>query len=96
MDVLLPLIQGLVDKYPVLATIIFGIGVLRVCLKPLMSVLRAVAEFTESPKDNAKLDEVEASTFYKSLLYILDWFTSIKLPIKPSPVPEQPSVLNKK
>lgn len=82
MDLLLPIIQGLVEKYPIIASIIFGVGVLRLAIKPLMAVLRAIADATPNEGDNKKLDEVEGSNFYKSLLFVLDWFTSIKLPPK--------------
>ena len=79
MDVLLPILQDLVSKYPVISTIVFVIGVCRVVIKPLMSVARAVVDLTPNQADNAKLDEVEASSAMKTLLYVLDWFASIKL-----------------
>jgi len=54
------------------------IGSLRVFLKPLMSVARTYVEFTKTDKDNIQLDKVESSKAYTSVLYILDWLTSIK------------------
>ena len=55
-----------------------SVGALRLVVKPLMSGLRLVANQTPTATDNKMLDEVEASNAYKSVLYVLDWLTSVK------------------
>ena len=75
------LLLDLVSKYPVIASIIAVVGILRLVVKPLMSIARAVAANTVSPKDDAVLDKVEASGVWKGLLWVLDYIASVK-PLK--------------
>jgi hypothetical protein len=79
LEALLAFVQSSVDKYPWFATIVMVIGILRVVIKPLMSIARAIVEVTPNPKDNLKLDELEKGNVMKSLYYVLDWFASIKI-----------------
>ena len=75
--------QVLIDlssKYPVIASVLMVIGVLRSVFKPLMSFLRTFVLATPSEKDNSILDKFEGSKFYAGIIYVVDWFTSIKLP----------------
>ncbi len=69
----------LIDKYPALSSVIFIVGALRVINKPLFSLARAVVGVTPSKKDDEYLDKVEGSKAYKSIIYILDWFASVKV-----------------
>lgn len=79
MDFLLPLIQGLVDKYPTLATVLLAIGTLRLCVKPAMSALRAYVASTAGTGDDAKLAAFDGNGIVKGLCYVLDLLTSIKI-----------------
>lgn len=74
------LLVDLVTKYPLAATIVGVIGVLRLVFKPVMSAARSIVEATPSQKDNEFLDKLEASKIYKAVAYVVDWFASIKLP----------------
>jgi hypothetical protein len=69
----------LVDKYPAISSVIFVIGTLRVINKPLFSLARAVVGVTPSKKDDEYLDKVEQSKVYKTVLYLFDWFASVKI-----------------
>jgi hypothetical protein len=76
------LILSLVQKWPVVSTVLMVVGVLRFINKPLFSFLRTFVLATPSKKDDQILDKVESSKVYKTICYILDWFGSIKLPSK--------------
>ena len=85
---LISLLASAVEQYPVLTSIFIVIGLLRAINKPLFALLRAYAVQTESKADDEFLDQVEASKLYKTISFVLDWTTSIKLPAKQ--VPELP------
>lgn len=75
--------QVLIDlaaKYPIIASIIIVIGIFRSIFKPLMSFLRSFVLATPSVKDDSILDKFEGSKIYAGIIYVVDWFTSIKLP----------------
>lgn len=74
------LLVELVMKYPVAASIVGVVGVMRVVFKPAMSLARAYVGATATQKDDELLNKVEASKIYKGFAYVLDWFASIKLP----------------
>ncbi len=72
-------ILGLAASYPIITTILAIMGVVRVVMKPVMSIIRMVVKATPSKADDKKLNEVERSWWWKAILYILDLLTSIKL-----------------
>jgi len=72
----------LVTKFPVLASIVAVIGILRIVVKPVMSAARSIVDATPSQKDNEFLDKLEGHKIYKAFIYVVDWFSSIKLPGK--------------
>ena len=74
------LILSLVAQYPVLASVLLVMGGLRIVVKPLMGILHELAIYTPTQKDDELLGKVEASSFYKGLVYVVDWFASVKLP----------------
>ena len=76
---LAPLISGFVSKYPVISAVVFVMGGLRMLFKPLVAAIRAYVDYTPNPADNRALDKVEASTAFKAVLFVLDWFASIKI-----------------
>lgn len=75
-----PQLEALAAQYPVLASILFIIGVARLVLKPVFSILRTIVEATPSQSDNALLDNVEKSVPMRAVMYALDWLFSVKLP----------------
>lgn len=77
-----PILLGLVGKYPVIMGILAVVGVLRLCLKPVFSILHAIADATPSPNDNLLLDKVEKSPVLKAVYWVLDYLASIKLAVK--------------
>ncbi len=72
-------LQGLIEKYPVAMTIISIMGMARLIIKPTMVYLHEVVLVTETKKDDEMLAKVEGSKVYKAILFVLDWFTSIKV-----------------
>lgn len=72
-------LEKLVEGYPVLASILVVVGMLRLIFKPVFSILRNVANATKSVKDNELLDKVERSKIFKAVLYALDYLGSIKI-----------------
>jgi hypothetical protein len=83
MEQLLMLLKPLIEMYAgelgILVQIISIVGTLRIFIKPLMSVLEAYVLFTPKESDNAKLEEFKNGKIYKGLVYVLDWFGSIKI-----------------
>lgn len=77
-----PILLDLVGKYPVIMGILAVVGVLRLCLKPVFSILHAIADATPSPNDNLLLDKVEGSAALKAVFWVLDYLASIKLAVK--------------
>jgi len=74
------LLVELVAKYPMAASIVAVVGVLRITVKPVMSAVRSIVDATATQKDNEFLDNVEGSKIYKAFIYVVDWFSSVKLP----------------
>lgn len=75
-------IIALAIKYPAFASFLLILGTLRLCMKPLMAMIRMIVSSTETKADDAVLDKVERSWLFTGFLFALDWLTSIKL--KPS------------
>lgn len=79
-SIILPIIQSGVDKVPLLASIVFVIGAVRIVMKPLMTLLETVVNLTPTPADNSFLKAVLASKVYKAIVFALDLLLSVKLP----------------
>jgi hypothetical protein len=76
------LIISFLGQYPVVGSIIFIIGALRVVFKPLFeTVLKAYVEFTPNPEDDKILASIMASPIYVGIAKVLDFVASIKLPV---------------
>jgi len=69
----------LLQQYPVVSTVLAVIGGLRLVMKPLFSLLHALVEVIPGDKDNQLLAKIEGSKVYTSIVYVLDYLTSIKL-----------------
>ncbi len=70
------------QQYPVVASVLMVIGVLRVVMKPTFTFLREFVLATPGTGDDELLAKVEASKPLQWALYILDWFGSVKLPVQ--------------
>lgn len=76
MEFLLPYIQ----QYPIISTIIFIVGGLRIIFKPLVAIIQNYVDYTPSPKDNEFLKKVMESFLYQKFVWLIDYIGSIKLP----------------
>lgn len=70
----------LVSKYPVLVGVLMAIGAARVVFKAVFSAAKLVVQATPTPKDDKILDDIEVSQTYKFIMFVVDYFLSIKLP----------------
>lgn len=80
-QVIISFLITLVSKYPITATIIGVMGTARLILKPVMTCLHAIAESTETTKDNEFLKKLEEHKVFKAISFILDYAFSIKVPV---------------
>lgn len=76
---LIDLIQTVTNASPILTSIIFFVGILRVINKPLFSILKSIAQKTDTTSDDRVLEAVETSKAYQWFSYSLDWLGSIQL-----------------
>lgn len=87
MDGILAFLKSIIEShggdFSVVSKILMIIGVIRVMLKPIMSVIQAFISLELSPGADSFLQKVLDSPIYKSISYILDWSASIKLPQLP-------------
>jgi hypothetical protein len=75
-----PFVVQLVAKYTWVATVLLVIGIIRVCMKPVMMLVEAVIAATPSTSDDEALAKFEAGPVYKWILWGLDWLGSFKTP----------------
>lgn len=80
--VLSAFILGYATEYPTIFTIVGIMGSVRIVMKPLMSLVLVTVELTPTNKDNLFLEKLKNYWWYKTLVYLLDWSLSIKLPVK--------------
>lgn len=73
------ILTALIAKYPVLASIVGVVGILRLLLKPLFSFFHSFVLATPTPKDDALLSTVETSKTYSIVAFLLDYIGSIKI-----------------
>jgi hypothetical protein len=87
MELILQGLKGVLEVYagslPTwLLSILLIVGSLRVVIKPLLALLYAVTSLTPSEKDDELIKKIEEHKILKALIFVLDWFASIKLPKK--------------
>ncbi len=75
-------------QYPIVATILMVVGVLRLVNKPLFAFLNTVVAATPTPKDNEILKKIETSKAYQYISFLLDYLGSVKMPAKVAVVPK--------
>lgn len=72
----------LMQGNPMFMSFVMVLGLLRMVVKPAMTILQAVVKFTPYDSDDKWLADLEVSKGYKLFTYMLDWLLSIKLPEK--------------
>ncbi len=78
-----PLLVQYAQQYPWLFTLLLVMASLRLFFKPLMEIFKGVVELTPSQKDNEFYNKMLEHKVYKAIVFVIDWFASIKLPKKP-------------
>ncbi len=69
------------QAHPSIAIILLVMSVFRCVFKPFMSFVEAVAKSTPTTVDDGWVEKFEGSSVYKGIVWTLDYFTSIKLPL---------------
>lgn len=77
---MLEFILEMAAKYPAFSSLFMIMGVLRAVFKPLMTLLHAYVEATPTEKDNELLEKLKKSKAYGAVVWLLDYFASVKLP----------------
>jgi len=72
----------LMQGNPMFMSFIMVLGLLRMVVKPAMTIIQAVVKFTPYDSDDKWLADLEVSKGYKLFTYMLDWLLSIKMPEK--------------
>lgn len=72
----------LLDKAPWLLQVIVILGGLRLVIKPIMTAIDSYVQSTKSLDDDKALEGFKAGKFYTTLVFVLDYVASIKLPKK--------------
>jgi len=78
---LMPIINALLAKYGWLAAVVTWLGVLRLINKPLFTIIKTITSATKTPKDDAVVEKIETSKFWKLFEFVLDYVGSIKLDV---------------
>lgn len=74
-----PLIEAYAGNYSVAIQIVAIVGTLRLLVKPLMTILEVVVKLTPTKADDKLPEVVKNHKAYKLVVYLLDWFASVKL-----------------
>lgn len=79
-ELLKPLVEVYAGKLGIAVQIISIVGTLRLAVKPVMTLIETIVLITPSESDNALPEEIKKSKAYKTVVFVLDWVASIKLP----------------
>ena len=74
-----PLLETYAGKFGVIVQIVSVIGTIRIIVKPIMVAIEQIVLDTESKKDDLKLEEVKKNKIFKTVIFLLDWFASVKI-----------------
>jgi hypothetical protein len=75
------LIMQFLVAHPSLAVLITIVSVLRTVFKPIMAAIEAGVQASGSDKAKTILTQVEASKPYRVIAFVVDYLTSVKLPV---------------
>lgn len=73
------ILNYLITNYPVVTSILTALGVIRLVIKPLMTIFHNAVDYTGNPKYMAFVDKVEENKYYKAVVWALDYLFSIKV-----------------
>lgn len=79
MEEIIKFVASFFGNYPIFGSILFIIGGMRVVMKPLFALLHEYVIYTPNEADNAILAKIEESPVMKGVLWVLDYFGSIKV-----------------
>lgn len=89
---LISILTVAITKFPILSSVFMVMGVMRAAFKPLMSLIETVVAATPTKADDEVLTEVKASKVYTSIVWLVDYFASVKIPVAAAAVaPAQPA-----
>ena len=83
MEQVLEFLKPMLDMYQAnlpswLVGVFTIVGSLRIFLKPLMGLMEAYVSFSPSKADDKMPEKIKNNKIYKSVVYVIDWFSSIK------------------
>ena len=82
-----PLAEAYLGQFGWAVAIVSWVGTFRLIFKPLMSMVRQYIKDSESKKDDAFLEKLDAHWAFKSFVFLIDLIASVKLkPIKTTEV----------
>ena len=79
LNALNPLIAMYGGKFGFLPQLISIVGTLRLFIKPVMGVVDTYVMTTEKKSDDEKWAKIKEGKVFKTVVYFLDWFASIKV-----------------
>lgn len=82
LSVLTPYVIQFAQEYPMFATFVFVVGWLRLNNKWLVSLLRQLILWTPTKYDDTLLRRLEKKKWWRTVAYVVDWLTSIKIESK--------------
>lgn len=80
MGIIKPFLESLAGKYGWLTQVLVIMASLRVVFKPLMGLADALVIVIPGTKDNEFLEKIKKSKAYGIIVWIVDFFASVKLP----------------
>jgi len=66
-------------KHGMLNALFAYIGILRLFMKPTMSLLLYISKITPSKIDDNLYIKINTSWWYNTIIYVIDWLTSLKI-----------------
>ena len=82
LELIKPLVEIYLGEHGFVVQAVTIIGSLRVFIKPIMAAVETYVLYTPKTKDDEKLAKLKDSKGYKTFVFIMDWFVSIKFPKK--------------
>lgn len=73
------LIEAYGGQYGIVVQLVAILGSVRLVVKPLMTAYESYVASTPDTSDDKRLEDIKASTWYYWLIFMLDWFASIKI-----------------
>lgn len=74
-----PLLETYAGKFGVIVQVVSIIGTVRIIVKPIMVAVEQIVLDTETKKDDLQLEKVKSNKIFKTVIFLLDWFASVKI-----------------